>query len=125
MLTEVKLHIKDNLSQPLKLTDVAGHFHISGRHLSRLFAAELGVSYSEFVQNEKINKAAALLKSTNLSIKEIAEEIGFSVHYFTRVFSAKIGSSPGLFRSLYKDSKMTAFQINKPFQKIEQAEPHE
>ncbi|MCY7750274.1 AraC family transcriptional regulator [Bacillus inaquosorum] len=125
LLTEVKLHIKDNLSQSLKLTDVASHFHISGRHLSRLFAAELGVSYSEFVQNEKINKAAELLKSTNLSIKEVAEEIGFSVHYFTRVFSAKIGSSPGLFRSLYKDSKMTAFQINKSFQKIEQAKPHE
>ncbi|MCY7856304.1 AraC family transcriptional regulator [Bacillus sonorensis] len=113
LLTEVKLHIQDNLSQSLKLKDVAHHFHISGRHLSRLFSAELGVSYSEFVQNEKIVKAAELLKTTDLSIKEIAEEIGFTVHYFTRVFAAKIGSSPGLFRSLYKDSKMTVFHAGK------------
>ncbi|MEK5500942.1 helix-turn-helix transcriptional regulator [Bacillus sp. FSL M8-0168] len=113
LLTEVKLHIQDNLSQSLKLKDVANHFHISGRHLSRLFSAELGVSYSEFVQNEKIVKAAELLKTTDLSIKEIAEEIGFTVHYFTRVFAAKIGSSPGLFRSLYKESKMTVFHAGK------------
>ncbi|MGY3838949.1 AraC family transcriptional regulator [Bacillus atrophaeus] len=110
LLTQVKLHIKDNLSQSLRLTDVAGHFHISGRHLSRLFVSELGVSYSEYVRNTRIQKAAALLKTTEFTIKHIAEEIGFTVHYFTRVFTSEMGSSPGLFRALYKNSKMTVFQ---------------
>jgi AraC family transcriptional regulator, arabinose operon regulatory protein len=105
-----KLYIKDNLSQPLKLSDAASHLHISGRHLSRIFVSESGVSYSEFVQNERIQRAATLLKTTDLSIKGIAEETGFkNVHYFTRVFTSVVGSSPGRFRSLYTDLKTTTF----------------
>jgi AraC-like DNA-binding protein/mannose-6-phosphate isomerase-like protein (cupin superfamily) len=105
-----KLYIKDNLSQPLKLSDTANHLHISSRHLSRIFVSESGVSYSEFVQNERIQRAATLLKTTDLSIKDIAEETGFkNVHYFTRVFTSVMGSSPGRFRSLYTDLKTTTY----------------
>ncbi|MFD2215498.1 AraC family transcriptional regulator [Metabacillus endolithicus] len=105
-----KLYIKDNLSQPLRLTDAAGHLHISGRHLSRIFVSEVGVSYSEFVQNERIQRAATLLKTTDLSIKDISEETGFkNIHYFTRVFTSTMGISPGRFRSIYIDSKATTY----------------
>ncbi|WP_158734604.1 AraC family transcriptional regulator [Alteribacillus sp. YIM 98480] len=110
LLKQVKLHIRDNLSGPLKLTDVASHFHVSSRHLSRLFVSELDVSYSEFVQNERIQKAASLLKTTDLSISDIAEECGFStVHYFTRVFTSIMRDPPGRFRSLYTNLKTTEF----------------
>ena len=113
LLSQAKLYIQDNLSQPLKLTDAAGHLHISGRHLSRVFVTELGVSYSEFVQNERIQRAVTLLKTTDLSIKDIAEETGFkTVHYFTRVFTSVVGSSPGRFRSLYTNSETTTFSDN-------------
>jgi YesN/AraC family two-component response regulator len=99
LLNEVKLHIRDNLFGPLKLSDVAKHFHISGRHLSRMFVQELGVNFSDFVQNERIQRAATLLKTTNLSIKDVAQESGFStVHYFTSVFTSIMGKSPGRFR---------------------------
>lgn len=104
------LYIKDNLSTPLKLPDVAKHLHISGRHLSRMFVSELGISYSEYVQNERLQKAAELLKTTDMSIKDIAEETGFtSVYYFTRVFTSKFRSSPGKFRSLYSNKKTKSF----------------
>jgi AraC-like DNA-binding protein/mannose-6-phosphate isomerase-like protein (cupin superfamily) len=110
LLSQAKLYIQDNLSDSLKLTDVACHLHISGRHLSRIFVSELGVSYSEFVQNERIQRASTLLKTTNLSIKDIAEETGFTtVHYFTRVFTSGVGSPPGIFRSLYVDLKTTSY----------------
>ncbi len=113
LLSQAKLYIQDNLSQPLKLTDAASHLHISGRHLSRVFVSELGVSYSEFVQNERIQRAVTLLKTTGLSIKDIAEETGFkTVHYFTRVFTSAVGSSPGRFRSLYTNSETTTFSDN-------------
>lgn len=99
LLNEVKLHIRDNLFGPLKLSDVANHFHISGRHLSRMFVQELGVSFSDVVQNERIQRAATLLKTTNLSIKDVAQESGFStVHYFTSVFTSIMGQTPGRFR---------------------------
>jgi transcriptional regulator GlxA family with amidase domain len=117
-----KLYIKDNLSQPLKLSDAASHLHISGRHLSRIFVSESGVSYSEFVQNERVQRAATLLKTTDLSINDIAEETGFkNVHYFTRVFTSTVGTSPGRFRSLYTDLKATTYtggQVQKQLPEI-------
>lgn len=110
ILHQVKLHIRDNLSDSLKLTDIASHFHVSGRHLSRIFVTELGQSYSDFVQNERIQKAATLLKTTDLSIKHIAEKCGFTtVHYFTRVFTDIMCNPPGRFRSLYTNLKTTTF----------------
>ncbi|GAA3330875.1 hypothetical protein GCM10020331_085150 [Ectobacillus funiculus] len=62
-------------------------------------------------KNERIQRAVTLLKTTDLSIKDIAEETGFrTVHYFTRVFfTSVVGSSPGRFRSLYTNSETTTF----------------
>ena len=110
LLSTIKTYIMDNLSQSLQLEHTASHFHLSGRHLSRLVQSEEGISYSSFVQNERIQKAVALLKSTDLSIKDIAERTGFaSVHYFTRVFTTKLGCSPGSFRTLYTDVKKVSY----------------
>lgn len=110
LLATVKIYIEDNISQRLQLEDTASQFHLSGRHLSRLFQSEERMSYSSFVQNERIQKAAALLKSTDLSIKDIAERTGFTnVQYFTRVFTSKLGSSPGNFRTLFTDVKKTTY----------------
>ncbi|MDM5336199.1 AraC family transcriptional regulator [Fictibacillus enclensis] len=110
LLTQAQLYIHDNLSNSLRLTEVAKHLHISGRHLSRIFVAELGVSFSKYVQDERIKKAMVLLKRSKLSIKEISEETGFmNVHYFTRVFSDMMQTSPGKFRSLYFDKYTTTF----------------
>jgi YesN/AraC family two-component response regulator len=116
ILTQAKLYIQDNLSDTLKLSDIAKHLHISSRHLSRLFVKELGVSYSEYVKKERIQKSAMLLKTTNLSIKEISEQTGFkNVHYFTRVFSATVRNPPGNFRTLYTNQeKMTYSEKEKP-----------
>jgi AraC family transcriptional regulator, arabinose operon regulatory protein len=116
ILTQAKLYIQDNLSDTLKLSDIAKHLHISSRHLTRLFVQELGVNYSEYVKKERIQKSAMLLKTTNLSIKEISEQTGFkNVHYFTRVFAATVRNPPGNFRTLYTNQeKMTYSEIDKP-----------
>ncbi|MED3940349.1 AraC family transcriptional regulator [Priestia megaterium] len=110
-LNLAKLYIKDNLANSIKLTDTATHLHLSSRHLSRLFKTELGVSYSEYVQNERIQRAAILLKTTDLSITDIAQETGFpNVHYFTRIFTVLMRNSPGRFRTLYTKLKTTAYK---------------
>lgn len=110
LLKQATLYIQDNLSQSLKLADLANYLHISERHLSRIFATELGMSYSTYVQRERIKRGANLLKSSDYSIKEIAKATGFStVHYFTRVFTSIMGISPGRFRTLYTDETITNY----------------
>ncbi|MBV7504362.1 AraC family transcriptional regulator [Bacillus sp. sid0103] len=98
LVHRAKLYIRDNLSQPLRLKDVADNLHISSRHLSRLFTEELGVTFTQYVRNERINLATILLSTTDLSIKSISVETGFeTVHYFTTVFKEVIGVTPGEF----------------------------
>ncbi|GIN59773.1 putative HTH-type transcriptional regulator YfiF [Lederbergia ruris] len=106
LVYQAKLYINDNLSQPLKLNDVADYLHISGRHLSRIFQEELGQSFSIYVKRERVRKAGILLSDTTLPIKEISETTGFNtIHYFTSVFSTEMGMSPGKFRTKFQQQQ--------------------
>ncbi|NGP46028.1 helix-turn-helix domain-containing protein [Bacillaceae bacterium SIJ1] len=108
LLHQAKLYIRDNLERPLRLDDIAGYLHISGRHLSRLFANELGCNFTQYVQQERAKQAKHYLRTTDISIKEVAELTGFtSVHYFTRVFKDQIGVPPAAFRSKEEEEHET------------------
>lgn len=98
-LQRAKLYIEDNLSSPLSLQQLSTYLHITERHLSRLFSVKVGQSFSHYVQEMRVRKSIELLLETDWVISRIAEETGFeSVHYYTRVFTRKIGVPPGKFR---------------------------
>ena len=104
-LYQAKLFIRDNLSEQLKLEDVANHLYISSRHLSRLFSNELGDSFSNYIRKERVRRAARLLETTGIPIKEISDVTGFgSVHYFTRVFTSMMRVSPAKYRNNFEKS---------------------
>lgn len=99
LLYQARQFIRDNLSQNLDLGTVAGYLHVSGRHLSRIFSDELGISFTRYLREEKIRRATQLLTDSHLSIKEISEEVGCeTVQYFTKIFASETGISPGRFR---------------------------
>jgi AraC-like DNA-binding protein/mannose-6-phosphate isomerase-like protein (cupin superfamily) len=99
LLYQAKLFIRDNLSRPLRLKDVANYLDLSERHLSRIFSSELGQTFINYIRKERIRHAATMLWNTNLPIKQIAQECGFAtIHYFTHVFKAEAGTSPARFR---------------------------
>ena len=91
----------------MTLKDIADHLHISERHLSRLFNQELGQSFTTFIRKERIRKAGILLSDSNIPIKDIAEQTGFSsVHYFTNVFSSEMDMPPGQFRERFRHQNL-------------------
>jgi AraC-like DNA-binding protein/mannose-6-phosphate isomerase-like protein (cupin superfamily) len=98
-LQRAKLFIEDNLTSSLSLHQLSNYLHITERHLSRLFSEKVGQSFSHYVQEKRVQKSMELLLETDWAISRIAEETGFeSVHYYTRVFTRKIGVPPGQFR---------------------------
>jgi len=104
LLQQAKLYIRDNLAGTIGLTDVARYLNVSERHLSRLFSAGIGETFTDFVRHERVRQATRLLLRTELPIKQIAEETGFSsVHYFTRVFMEDKKLPPGRFREMKKN----------------------
>lgn len=67
-------HIRDRIT----LDDLAEEFELSSGHLSRLFKAETGMSVSDYIREKKINTAKNLLRFSENSMIEIANQLAFS-----------------------------------------------
>jgi AraC-like DNA-binding protein/mannose-6-phosphate isomerase-like protein (cupin superfamily) len=100
LIQKAKLYIRDNLSRPVSLPELAAYLNVSERQLSRLFAESIHESFSSMVRTERIRAAELMLQHTRNPIKVIAERSGFSsVHYFTRLFTKFKGIPPAAYRA--------------------------
>ncbi|WP_379158815.1 response regulator [Paenibacillus sp. sgz5001063] len=85
----------------LQLQDLARQFHMNSTYLGQLFRKETGRSFSEYVNEKRIEAAKGLLKRTQLKISDIALQVGFSnTDYFIEKFKGMVGVPP----SIYKQS---------------------
>ncbi len=92
-------YIGDNLTQNLTLAKIAHEAHISPYHFSRMFKLSTGLSPHQYVIQQRIERAKALLANTDLSISVVAQEVGFaSPSHFTQQFRRLVGVSPRSFR---------------------------
>ena len=82
---------------------LAAHFRITETYISRLFATCAGMTFKEYLQNCRMNKALKMLEETPLTIEEIAWSCGFrSTSHFIYSFRMMHKISPGLYRRLKK-----------------------
>ena len=73
--------------------------HMSRSHFMRVFRRATGQAPMAYLTNLRIRKAMDLLRSTDLSITEIAMNVGYNdSNYFTRQFKKVTQSTPGVFR---------------------------
>lgn len=97
-LQAVKSDIIENLHRQISLDDFAARHGVSPRYVRMLFESE-GKSFSEFVREERLQRARSKLLSPrfdHLRISEIAYEVGFNdLSYFNRAFRRRFGHSPG------------------------------
>ncbi|AZA84412.1 AraC family transcriptional regulator [Chryseobacterium lactis] len=81
---------------------IADKLHMSSNYLSRLLTTLTGQSTQQFIHDKLIEKAKEKLSATNLSISEIAYELGFEhPQSFTRLFKNKTHLSPLEFRNSF------------------------
>ncbi|HPG86673.1 MAG TPA: helix-turn-helix transcriptional regulator, partial [Spirochaetales bacterium] len=67
---------------------------------SRRFKERAGCPLFEFINRQRVARACALLKSSDLSIIEISEAVGYnSLSFFNRYFLRIVGLSPREYRS--------------------------
>ena len=92
--------IAANSHRPLTLSELADHCGISNSQLSHLFRDQVGIAPIRFHEQQRLQRAADLLRQTNLSIGEVASEVGFddSFHFSTR-FRKQFSASPRAFRA--------------------------
>ncbi|MBE6597919.1 MAG: AraC family transcriptional regulator [Ruminococcaceae bacterium] len=100
-LIHARKFIEDNSTRPLSVTEAAQVVHLSDRQLNRLFNEAEGVSVGEYIRKARCERMKELLTGTELTIREIAEALGFSNEYnCIRFFESAEGVSPGQYRRL-------------------------
>ena len=93
-------YLQQNYARSLSLQKIAQEIGISKNYLVKNFHQELGISPWEYLNRYRIREAKRLLETTNLSITEVAAQIGFDdPAYFSRTFRTHTGQSPKQYRN--------------------------
>lgn len=92
--------IQKEYSEKLTLNYLASKIHINSAYLSRKFHEEVGIGFSEYLNEFRLKQAQKMLiESPDLSISAISEKCGFnSQHYFSQIFRKMTGHSPRDYR---------------------------
>ncbi len=97
------LALRENLNVNINVEQLAKDSNIGYSHFRRVFKKYTGLSPAQYHLKLRLQKARDLLISTNMSIKQIAYEMGFqSNFYFTRIFTQKMGDSPTRLRKKHQ-----------------------
>lgn len=85
---------------PVSVADLADQLGISVRTLNRRFRQATGLTPQEYVLRQRLDVARELLRTSNLSITEVAAAVGYSDSaYFARLFRQQMKQSPRDFRT--------------------------
>lgn len=81
------------------LSDIAREFHYSERQVNRIVRNATGDNFGHLVLRMKMERAATLLQTTELSIESISELLGYAaLSGFSRAFKAYHGTTPAKYR---------------------------
>ena len=91
-------------AEPLDLDEIAAAAGYSRYHFVRTFRAAYGETPGRYLTRRRIERAADLLRSANLTVTEICHAVGFSsLGTFSRTFSELLGESPTAYRARHAD----------------------
>ncbi len=105
---ELALRIRDyidhRLDANLSLDELADEFHLSKRHVIRVFKEKYGETPSSYHAEARFKAATRYLADTTLSVGEIAQELGYcDQSFFSQTFKKYCGHYPTEYRRLERE----------------------
>lgn len=86
----------------LSLTECADILDVHQTYIWKVLKMERGKSFSDYIEEYKLSEAKRLLLESDMTVAEIAEQLGYTnAQNFIRFFSKSTGVTPGKFRKLY------------------------
>ena len=93
-------YIRTNFYKEITLGDISAMFNINPSYISQLFKKETGQNLIEYITRVRMEHACMLLKTSNLTVNNIAEQSGYEDNvYFRKVFRKVIGKTPVEYRN--------------------------
>ncbi len=103
VIEDTHKYIIENLDKNLSLDEISERAGFSATHFARLFKKRYGMPVTEYIISRRIAGAQMLLATTQMPIKNIAHQSGFTDQlYFSRIFRKKLHITPGDFRRFYR-----------------------
>jgi AraC-like DNA-binding protein len=101
-LSKVYNYIENNYSQRISLNDISQLTHLSTAAFCRYFKKMTRLSFTEFLNNYRINQAKLMLMN-HKNVTEACFDCGFeNLSYFNRTFKKVTGENPSSFRKKYR-----------------------
>lgn len=106
-------YIEMNLHEELNLDNVSSIVGFSKFYFNRIFNREVGISLYAYIRKRRLTKAALLLRTTDVSILNIALTYQFeSQEAFTRAFKSVYQLPPGRYRTTIKDIVIGGVEVS-------------
>ena len=94
MIRQICQYLKKNYAAQVSVETAAESVHKTANYISMRFKKEMGISFSEYLTDIRINRAVELLTSTNQSVQQVAERCGFGNYvYFSKILKQKTGKN--------------------------------
>lgn len=94
-ISAVKAYVHEHLSGDLTLDHVSEQVFISPKYLSKLFKEETGIVYSEYVTNQRMERARELMTQREITVEQVANTVGYRTPaYFIKKFKEIHGCTP-------------------------------
>ena len=101
-LSQVIQFIRENLHRNITVQLLSKKAYMSESNFYRVFKNEMGISPTDFINDERIKLASSLLQDSKTTIKEVYQRCGFdSRSYFNRVFKSRKRMSPGDYQTKF------------------------
>ena len=101
LCSQILEYIDLNIANAISCNSVAKHFNYNLNYLSKLIKKETGRSMASYILREKCRVGANWILETNMSISEIAKELGFcSLSHFTNSFEKIMKCSPSMYKKM-------------------------
>ena len=79
---------------------IAGHVHRNSAYIARFFREQFGIGISSYIKNLRVAKAKRLIETTELTVREVADRIGFAdSNALIRGFKTNEGVTPGEYKA--------------------------
>ena len=108
LLKLLKSRFSNDFTSRINLEQIAHEYQVSSKNITRMFKKHLGLTPSEFRRKTRNEHARRLLAASDLSVKEIADKLGYSSQfYFSQEFKADNKVSPSAYRKSKRVSRTT------------------
>ncbi|MDX1452521.1 MAG: helix-turn-helix domain-containing protein [Oleiphilaceae bacterium] len=102
-VVEVQEWLKQACCEDIDIPQMAERAGMPVRTFTRRFRQALGMTPNQYLQDLRIDNGRDLLKTTDLSIQDVAESVGYKdTAYFSRVFKTKVGLTPTEYKKMVR-----------------------